>query len=432
MFSRVLEKMLILLEPKKTKYRLAVFLNLILIAAILILGKPSPNELISPLTAKLRPLTPVTNFKSSHEIFGFAPYWNMDKLSNVNFKTLTTFAYFGIELDAGGNLVKDSRYDIFISSKATGLFQKAHANNTRVVLTLTQMENSPIENLLDDPEAQKNAITQAVGLVKQRGIDGINVDLEYGGDPGDDYRKKFTRFVADLTDHMHREVPSSQVTVSVYAASVKDPKIYDIGALGHASDGIFMMAYDFATVGADNAIPTAPLHGHQNGKYWYDIATAVNDFLSVLSPGKLILGVPYYGYNYAVYEPTVKAQTLPSYSWRGSPQSQTYSAVQDSFNSGKDGVDQVIRGWDEDGQVGYYAYHIADTDTWRMVFMEDTRSLSLKYDFAKGKGLMGVGMWALGNDEGKPELWALLQEKFGTNEIANNDLPQRRVNDINE
>lgn len=426
------EKAKELFRARKAKYKLATVINILLMTLILTIGRPPAERLISPLVTQLTPLTPLTETKSSREVFGFAPYWNINKLSNVDFKILTTLAYFGVEVNEDGSLVKDDPgYETFKSPKATSLFKKAHTAGTRVVLTLTQMRNGPILALMDSDEAQNRLIEESVSLVRQRGIDGINVDLEFAGDPGDSYRARFSRFVGNLTQRMHREVPGSHVTVSVYASAVKEPKIYDIASLGRVSDGIFMMAYDFAVAGSDNAIPTAPLNGHENGTYWYDIATAVADFLRFMPSEKLILGVPYYGYNYLVYEPNVKAETRPSYSWRGTPASQTYSVVQDKFRSTPEGVGEVIRGWDNNGKVGYIAYYVPDTDTWRMIFMEDTRSLSIKYDFAKEKSLGGVGIWALGNDEGKTELWALLKEKFGAKQVAsNNRLLMKTVNDI--
>ncbi len=416
---------------QEAKQSLVIFVYLTLIAAILVSGKtsnPKPVLAQAPAPASTQaPLAHITPVKDSSEVFGFAPYWNINKLSNIDFKVLTTLAYFGVEVGSDGNLVKDSPgYNTFASSQATDLFRKAHSNNTRVVLTLTQMDNGSITQLMDDTNAQRTAIDQAVGLVKQRGIDGINVDFEFEGDPGQYYRDRFTQFVTDLTNRMHQEVPGSKVTVSVYATAVKDPKIYDIGALGKMSDGIFMMAYDFANAGSDNAIPTAPLYGYQDGKYWYDISTSVNDFLRLMPANKLILGVPYYGYNYVVDQPAVKAQT----SWKGAGESEPYSLVANSWNLVLNGVDQVINGWDDDGKVGYFAYHIANTDTWRMVFMEDTKSLGIKYDFAKQKGLGGVGIWALGNDDGKPELWNLLEQKFGPKQLASADLTNKAVNNI--
>jgi len=48
-----------------------------------------------------------------------------------------------------------------------------------------------------------------------------------------------------------------------------------------------------------------------------------------------------------------------------------------------------------------------------MIFLDDSKSLKIKYQFAKEKNLAGVGMWALGFDDGKHELWNLLNLEFG-------------------
>ncbi len=374
------------------------------------------SKFVSPMVLdwKKTNLKPLTQSKKGYEVFGFAPYWTINKLDNVDFSTLTTFSYFGVPVDAYGNLQRDDQgYLTFISDKASDIFKKAHATNTRVVLTVTQMDNYSIASLLDNPDAQANAISQIVTEVKNRGIDGVNVDFEYVGDPGDGYRTEFTNFVSNLTDKLHQQVPNSKVTVSVYALSVRDPKLYNIASLAKHTDGIFMMAYDFAGVGADNAMPTAPLYGYNQGKYPYDVSTAVNDFLKVMPSEKLILGVPYYGYNYLVYQPQVNSQTLPYWTWKGQPMTQTYSIAQDDIQPTMDGVDAYTTGWDAVGDVGYKAYHDTYNDTWRMIFVEDTKSLGMKYDFAKNKNLAGIGIWALGFDDGKKELWALLRQKFG-------------------
>lgn len=403
----------------KTQEKSVSKLILIVIFAFFLLLKitaPEPfQKLISPIVST-NVLQPLTESKNSKEVFGFAPYWNIDKFDNIDFNVLTTLSYFGVEVDADGSLVKwDPGYETFTSKKATNLFKKAHKHGTRVVLTLTQMNNWAIESIMDSPEAQNRLIKESVTLVKERGIDGINVDFEYMGDPGQDYRNKFSNFVDRLTKEMHRQVPASKVTVSVYASAIKDPKIYDIQVLGNKSDGIFMMAYDFAVAGSDHAIPTAPLYGHKEGKYWYDISTAVEDFLKHMPAKKLILGVPYYGYNYPVYEPGVKVPT----GW-GYGVAQTYSYV-------KDAVNPSLSGWDNLGKVAWKAY--SNGYGWRMIFVEDTQSLGIKYDFAIQKGLGGVGIWALGFDEGKKELWDLLANKFGV-KIADNNVFLKTIKEI--
>lgn len=387
----------------------------------LIIGNPEGvGKIISPLQIDM--LSPLKSDKSGHEVFGFAPFWTLNKLDNVNFSVLTTLAYFGVPIKGDGNLdTQDYGYARFLSDEATNLFKKAHENKTRVVLTLTIMDNDEIEQFLDDRKAQDRAIKQSVQLVTKRGIDGINVDVEYIGNPGSKRRAQFVEFVRNLTEAMHKQNSHSKVSVSVYAASAKYPKLYDIKELAKASDSLFMMAYDFATTGSDKAMPTAPLKGYKEGKYWYDVESAVNDFLTQMPAEKLILGVPYYGYNYTVEKPSINARNVADYYWNADAVSQTYSTVVDEIKPEMDGISSFKTGWDSYGEVSWKAYYREELGLWRIIFTEDKKSLGLKYDFAKEKNLKGVGIWALGFDEGKPELWNLLSQKFGKS-IAKADI----------
>jgi spore germination protein len=355
--------------------------------------------------------------KQEYEVFGFAPYWTLNKLDNVDFDVLTTLAYFGVPIKPDGNLdTTDIGYTRLHSDKAKELFNKARAHNTKVVLTITLMDNESIEALMDDPKAQKKTINQTVKLVTDNNLDGINVDIEYDGNPGPVKRDQFSKFVKDITNEMKSADPDSKVTVSVYASAAKYPKLYDIKSIAQSTDGIFMMAYDFATKGSDHAMPTAPLNGHKEGKYWYDIETAVNDFLALMPSEKLILGVPYYGYNYSVAKPQVKAATMSAYYRNARALTQTYSAMEDDIKPKINGITKIQEGWDQDGKVSWVAYKNG-TGAWRMVFKEDEKSLGIKYDFAKENNLAGVGIWALGFDNGKDELWNLLAEKFGNEQV---------------
>lgn len=380
--------------------------TLLVTLAIIISGTISqtkPNyQLMSPVKLSNQVLSPLVKVNDDqHDIFGFAPYWTFDKLDKIDFGTLTTLSYFDLKVDINGNIITDDQgYITFTSDHATKIFQKAHNNGTRVVVTLTQMNQGEILAIMDSSEAQQNLIKQSVSLVKKRGIDGINIDFEYGSDAGNAYRQKFTRFVTHLTNEAHRQVPSSKVSVSVYASAVKEPKIYDIRALSAVSDQIFMMAYDFAVSDSDVAMPTSPLYGAKEGKYWYDVSSAVNDFLTQMPANKLILGIPWYGYNYVVSNPQVKSATA----WGGGTP-QTFETVDE--NGTPDAT-----GWDDAGQVGYKAYY-ESWGGWRMVFIEDSRSLKIKYDFAKDKKLAGIGIWALGFEDGKREIWDQLKTSFG-------------------
>lgn len=413
-------------SKKRRNYLFASAIDVMCLLLIVMVGAAPAARMINPLVSPLKSLQPLTEDKSKggHEVFGFAPHWTFNRLDNVNWDVLTTLAYFGMEIDEYGNIIQDDPgYQTFKSKKATEVFKTAHSYGTRVVLTITQMDNYNIRAIMDSQEAQDRTIEQSVAQVKNRGIDGINIDFEYTGDPGQEYRDKFSRFVARMTDEMHKQVPNSKVTVSVYASVVKDPKIYDISAIGNSADGIFMMAYDYAVASSDNAIPTSPLYGYKEGKYWYDVSTAVEDFLTLMPANKLILGVPYYGYNYPVNSPTVKSRT-----GYGRGTAQTYSLAQEYVHPDMDGILDYKEGWDDFGKVSWRAYQLEETGGWRMVFIEDQKSLGIKYDFAKDKGLAGVGMWALGFDEGKADLWGVIASKFGT-KYANATVKNREIRD---
>lgn len=439
--DRVLEECFLKIKSfiKKDEFKplLLILVEVFGVFSFLFSNVPSNQRFLSIVSPIPSILTLIQQKNTNSEIFGFAPYWKFDSLDNVDFNVLTTFAYFGVPVNSDGILDKtDQGYITFKSDKATQIFSKAHSFGTRIVLTLTNMDNSSIEQFLDNPDAQNEAIKEAVSEVKDRGIDGINVDFEYLGDPGQTYRDEFTNFVGSLNSSLHRQVPSSKLSVSVYASSVKDPKIYNIQALADKSDDIFMMAYDFAVRDSQNAIPTAPLYGYKQGQYWYDVSTAVSDFLKVMPSNKLILGVPWYGYDYAVDKPEVKAQTGQSYTywykhwispwywvWR-----QGYSQIPATIQTYATSINDVKTekaGWDNLGKVGWKAYK-ADDGTWRMFFMEDSKSLGVKYDFAKKENLKGVGVWALGFDEGKSDMWQLLKQKFG-NKMADNLISERTI-----
>lgn len=390
----------------------------------------SGNEMISPLSKNFRDLKSLSTIATKgvdRQVFGFAPHWTFHKLDNVDFNVLTTLAYFDAKLSRDGNIItQDNGYKKFHSDEATELFKKAHNLGTRVVLTVTQMNPRDVEAFLKDTEAQDRAVDQIVQEVADRGIDGVNIDIEYFGSAGANYQPHFTGFVRKMAEEMHNRVPGSRVTVSLYASAVKTPRIYNVGEIARVSDGIFMMAYDFAVTDSDQAMPTAPLYGANTGDYWYDISTAVNDFLAVMSSDKLILGLPWYGYEYPVYSPAVKAQTQRGYyttvrvktkkGWRyvkrfvAPPPSRARTQALTADVVGE------TSGWDEKGQVGWKAYK--ENGSWKMIFQEDEKSLGLKYDFAIEKNLGGVGMWALGFEDDSGTLWKVIEDKFGGKKTA--------------
>jgi chitinase len=385
------------------------------------------EQILSPIAMSLQPLQPLKEGKPGKEIFGYLPYWNQNKTASIDFDVLTTLAYFDLKANADGMIIKnDDGYATFKSRAMTNLFKKAHNNGTRVVATVTMMNASEILAFLDNPEAQDRLVKESVDLVKKRGIDGINVDIEYFGGAGPSYQPKFTRFVKNLTTEMHAAVPGSRVSVALYASVARSPRIFDLSSIADSVDQVFMMAYDYTMASSDYAMPTAPLYGYKQGLVWYDVSTAVDEFLQLMPADKLILGNPWYNLNFPVVSPQVKAPTIPGVAG----ETLTYSADKNIVKPDMEGITDYVSGWDSVMKVSWKAYYRASTGMWRMSFTEDTRAQGEKYDFALSRKLAGVGFWALGNEGESPEVWALLKDKFGI-KLTDNTVINKSIREDN-
>ena len=368
---------------------------------LILLKQPNFQKLISPVRVHAKP---------GREIFGFAPYWKLSKLDNIDWDTLTTFAYFSLPVTLEGEIDKTSyEWSVFEGKRLQDLYKKAQSRGVRRVVTLTMMEKGSVEVFLSDPVAWERVARQCADILSGHDLDGVNIDFEYIPANGD-LRQKFSEFFETYSRILRENAASPYITVSVLASSERFNRIYDIGRLAKSADAIFMMAYDFYYPGSDTVGPSAPLYGYNNGEgpFWYDVSTAVDDFLRVAPSDKIIMGVPYYGWNY----PTASGDPNAERSWWLRASATTNEKAEKS----KLLAVTPIGGWDSQAQVAWRGYW--DENSWHVVYMEDEKSLALKYDFARSRNLKGVGIWALGFDADSDRFWSLLASKFGNRPLA--------------
>jgi hypothetical protein len=125
------------------------------------------------------------------EVFGFLPYWEVGDASTVlDWRTLSTLAYFSVGCASNGNLLKrdpdgsaTSGWAGWTSSKMTSIINAAHQHQTRVVLTITCFAWSTAgaqaqAALLGSATARSNLARQVAAAVRDRGADGVNLDFE--------------------------------------------------------------------------------------------------------------------------------------------------------------------------------------------------------------------------------------------------------------
>jgi len=272
-----------------------VLLGTFIILLCLILNKSLPTALISPLARTFN----LFNFSQQNpmpkQFFSFIPGWSDNNFDNINLNGVQTLAYFDNPINSDGSLdTNNDGYNTFNDSFASELFAKAHANGTKVVITISMDQSSDIESVLNNNNYWQQTISQTIALVKSAGIDGVAIDYEYNGPDSLAYKDKFTNFVRNFTKQMHESIASSQVNV-VIPDSALNSNFYNLNDLSQVSDHIYLMAHSFAVPEMQNGQITAPIYGYNQQSYMKNLVSKVSSFEKQVPQDKLALETAWYG-----------------------------------------------------------------------------------------------------------------------------------------
>ncbi|HET9436051.1 MAG TPA: glycosyl hydrolase family 18 protein [Candidatus Limnocylindrales bacterium] len=369
---------------------------------------PEPDAGGTPAAA------PVSPSGLRREVFGFLPYWEVsDSSTRFDWDVLSTVAYFSVGADANGNLIKQNSdgststgWGGWTSSKMTSIITAAHQNGTRVVLTVscfawTTGQKTTQSTLLGSATARANLAKQVAAAVRDRGADGVNLDFEpiVSG-----YAEEFTALVRSVRAELNAIAPGYQLTFDTTGYIGNYP--LEAATAPGGADAIFIMGYDYRGSTSSRAGSISPLAGPV-----YDLTDTVNAYAARVSPSKLILGVPYYGRAWSTDSDILHANNISG--------TQYGTSVTAIYETAADLAAQHGRRYDGVEQAPWTAYR-KETCTstygcvtaWRQLYYDDAASLKLRYDLVNRAGLRGAGIWALGYDGTRPELYAALADKF--------------------
>lgn len=167
-------------------------------------------------------------------------------------------------------------------------------------------------------------------------------------------------------------------------------------------DYMVVMAYDFHRRSSPQAGPVAPLFGGK--EYWdSDINQHLADLTKIVPKHKLLLGVPFYGYEWQTTSREAQAHTFPE---TGSTAS--FKRVKTILEQ-KEKL-QVEQNWSEQALSPYLSY-VKDGEIY-VIYYENSRSLSYKLDYVNQLDLGGIAVWALGYEDTTRELWDTIQRKL--------------------
>jgi spore germination protein YaaH len=362
----------------------------------------------------VEPQAAITPAGLRREIFGFLPYWQVNSSTlRLDYARISTIAYFGVGADVAGNLVKKNAdgtasvgWSGWASSKMTSIITTAHANHTRVVLTVQSFGWNASglarqKALLGSPTNRLNLARQIAAAVRDRGADGVNLDFE---PLASGYDTQFTALVRSIRAELNRIHRAYQLTFDT-TGSIGNYPIENATAAGGA-DAIFIMGYDYRTSGSSPVGSVAPLT-----RTGYDIRDTVAAYAARVPASKLILGVPWYGRAWSTSTNLLNASNTSGTRF-GASTTVAYSTAADYLA-------RYGRKYDGTEQVAWTAYRRQNCTTtyacvtsWRQIYVDDAAALKAKYDLVNAYGLRGAGIWALGYDGTRTELWQAIQLKF--------------------
>ncbi len=333
----------------------------------------------------------------SHVVFGYHPYWNGTDWQNYDYDLLSHIAWFGLAMGSDGNITNSHGWPI------TGLVDLAHGNGVKVIVTVTVFDNSDISTLLGNAAYRQTAIDNLLARVILGNADGVNIDFEFVPTAS---RANFNLFIHDLTQTFHDQIPGSEVSIAMPAVDWWNS--YDYDYLSDNCDGLMIMAYGYYWSGSDHAGPNSPLNSGLSS--WY-IRRTIEDYLTKTGGdgSQLILGLPWYGRNWPVSSTVMGAPAT------GSGSSIIYSSAEPNAQTYGKQYNSTV-------QCAWYNYN---SEGLRQVWYDDSLSLATKYNYAKEMDLKGIGIWALGYDGGRDEIWGGLRDAFES--PASNINPQLKV-----
>ncbi|XP_029474320.1 di-N-acetylchitobiase [Rhinatrema bivittatum] len=260
----------------------------------------------------------------------------------------------------------------------------AHSKGARLVLT----GDVPLKSIVD-PKSRADWIAQKLDLAKAQFMDGINIDIEQPVLKESPEYYALTALVEETAEAFRREIPGSQVTFDVaWSPKCVDIRCYNYTGIASACDFLFVMSYD-----EQSQIWTECVAG-ANAPYNQTLA-GYEEYIDMnIDPKKLVMGVPWYGYDYKCLNLSEDhVCVLHKVPFRGAPCSDAagkqvpYGAMMKQVNGSRSG-----RQWEDQQKAPYYEYEDADGVA-HQVWYDDPQSISLKASYVQKRGLRGIGMW---------------------------------------
>lgn len=242
-------------------------------------------------------------------------------------------------------------------------------------------------------ESRMKFIESSVQFVKTHELDGLDIDWEYPGLPGDNnvYRpedkQNFTALLRELRAWFNQEQKKlgRHLITSIAAGASQDFVDHtEMALVQRYLDTVNLMTYDFYEAGSDKTTGHhACLYTNPADPKKISADAAVKAFLQAgVKPQKIVLGVPFYGRawgevgpaNNGLYQPGKEATIHAGYR----------DITEKYLNKGG-----FVRHWDKAASAPY----LWNEDNRTFITYEDPESMKLKCQYVLKNKLGGIMFW---------------------------------------
>jgi spore germination protein len=309
-----------------------------------------------------------------------------DAIINEAGPYLTYISPFSYRLNEDASLIPIKDENIIDTSRKFRVAPMMSVTN----LSLQNFNTALINNIITNDQLQQTLINNIETTMKAKGYYGVIVDFER---IAPENRQRYNDFLRKLTDQLHKQ---NYVVATALAPKTYDVTVgawhgaHDYKAHGEIVDFVIIMTYEWGWSGGP-PMAVAPIN---------EVRKVINYALSVIPPKKIMMGMPLYGYDWAL-------PYTPGGEFAKSVGMQEALQLAAKYKA-------IIK-YDEMSQSPYFNY-FDENKISHVVWFEDARSVMAKYLLVSKYGLRGVSYWVLSKPF--PQNWEVLDNMFKITKVV--------------
>ena len=337
------------------------------LTAILILpGCIAMNPSISSENSTAFPILPVTKL-----MYGFWPNWISPDSYQPNWNCLNYVCYFSLDANSTGTLNTDD-----IGTEYYTIRDAAHSHRVNVPLAVTCFDQDTQDEVLAYHGG--DLVNNIAQKLQDLDADGVCIDFEDVRDTNSLIHGSNISLIQNFMMTLHDTLKKINRNYHIsFCVLGNVEKVYQNSALSKYADAVFLMGYEYHWSTSPETGAISPY----NDPNQLDVDDSVTTLKKYYPADKIILGLPFYGYDW------------PCSSGEPAARTKGEGAIV-YMNSAIANADMYGRLWDSTTHTPWYKYQ--SQNVWHQCWYDDEESLGLKFDYLISAQLAGLGFLGVG------------------------------------